>query len=638
MNYNKHNSSYASIDIFQTVKNAISRSLIENLFPGGKWSNDEYWICSPLRPDKTPDSFSISIKQGKEGLWNDFATKESGDLIDLVSRFHNISKIGAAKLICEKAGISTDQEEKKSEPKLAKEKAAPVIPIPDDALPKYTAHIESKYIVQKYGKPVKVWGYNTPEGKPWCIVVRHEKENGEKNTIPYYFGNDGKWHAGNAVNQNRWLFNVEKLKDEPALPALVVEGEKCASAEVSGYTLITWSGGAKGYRKTDFAPLYGRTVYLWPDNDKPGRECMQAIAKILIENRSTVFWIEPPADKPQGWDIADAAAEGEDILKIINAANPAESPAKEESEAIDDEISVQDLLAKKFSPRKWFLFFTSGLNLIFAKKAIGKTYFCIQLAKALSEGTSFLNTISEPVSVLYISTEIDSDGMQERLIQFGDWTGNLNFKFEIKNGDEGLKDLENRIKAGGYKVVFIDMLLPLIPDEITSKNKLNDYATGNFYLKLRKIGQRNGCAIVVTWHSRKAKAEDDFLDGAAMSMALVAQSDVIINLSKKNRTDSTVQIKIEGNHAKGETLTAIFDNYHFDICESSYENKLTPNELLIISTLEKFADGATARDLAEELAKTSRNEINAISKALQRLKKDDIIERPEKGLYRVKVN
>jgi len=98
-----------SQDIFKLAKKSVNRRVIENLFPGGEWKGKEYWCRNPLREDKTPGSFSIR----DDGVWHDFATNDSGDIITLVARSYGIKPFDAAKKILSTAGVPIPGQEKK---------------------------------------------------------------------------------------------------------------------------------------------------------------------------------------------------------------------------------------------------------------------------------------------------------------------------------------------------------------------------------------------------------------------------------------------------------------------------------------------------------------------------------------------
>lgn len=298
-----------SDDVFQQARESVNRSTVERLFPGGEWRQGEYWIKNPLRPDQHVGSFSIS----EAGLFHDFATDDRGDLVDLTARARGIDKLEAARLIIETGGNGHDRTAAPAEIPASKKKSdkpAPIIPIPADALPKFKDHARGKFIIEKNGEPVKAWQYNH-QGAPWMITARHEK-GGVKTVIPYHYAADSKWHQGNPLKTERHLYNVDALAADTAAPVLVVEGEKCADIKVPGRVVITWPGGSKAVHKTDWTPLEGRSVTIWPDADDAGFAA-------ALEIREAVPQVEilEIQDRPKGWDIADAVAEGIDPAAFI---------------------------------------------------------------------------------------------------------------------------------------------------------------------------------------------------------------------------------------------------------------------------------------------------------------------------------
>ncbi len=92
----------------------------------------------------------------------------------------------------------------------------------------------------------------------------------------------------------RPLYRHEKLKDGQVI---VVEGEKCADAITAhtGRQSVAWAGGTFGINHTDWSPLAGRSVVVWPDADKPGIATANEIATILSKMGCTVKVIDVEA-------------------------------------------------------------------------------------------------------------------------------------------------------------------------------------------------------------------------------------------------------------------------------------------------------------------------------------------------------
>jgi predicted P-loop ATPase len=107
---------------------------------------------------------------------------------------------------------------------------------------------------------------------------------------------------------------------------LIVEGEKAAVAAraICGdlYIVLTWSNGAQAWAKADFGPLQDLRVLLWGDADKPGAEVMRdKIAPLLALQKCEVKILDPEG-QTDGWDAADALAEGMDWSKFKDWATP----------------------------------------------------------------------------------------------------------------------------------------------------------------------------------------------------------------------------------------------------------------------------------------------------------------------------
>ena len=132
---------------------------------------------------------------------------------------------------------------------------------------------------------------------------------------------DGRWHYPRSRGPNaddftcewpapRPLYNLHSLAARPDARVLVVEGEKAADVAAALFphvVVVAWPNGSKAIDKVDWAPLRGRDVILWPDNDDPGRLAMASIAARLHGSGGTLRLVEPPADAPEGWDVADAS-------------------------------------------------------------------------------------------------------------------------------------------------------------------------------------------------------------------------------------------------------------------------------------------------------------------------------------------
>ena len=105
------------------------------------------------------------------------------------------------------------------------------------------------------------------------------------------------------------MFGLPALGQRPEATVLVVEGEATAEAAALLFPellVISWANGTNAIAKTDWLPLAGRSVTLWPDADGPGRKAMARLGSLLADLDCRLQLVDPPAELPQGWDLADA--------------------------------------------------------------------------------------------------------------------------------------------------------------------------------------------------------------------------------------------------------------------------------------------------------------------------------------------
>ena len=175
----------------------------------------------------------------------------------------------------------------------------------------------------RYGAPVGVWQYTQADGALIGLICRFDTPDG-KQVLPYTYRTDGtrkewRWQG---FEIPRPVFNLHRLAQRKEATVLIVEGEKAATAAsvLLPHVVVTcWQGGAKAIKNTDWTPLYGRKVVLWPDNDAPGTAAMLEIAGLLKPHCEVVKWIPCPQNAPEKWDVADATWTPDEALAYVRA-------------------------------------------------------------------------------------------------------------------------------------------------------------------------------------------------------------------------------------------------------------------------------------------------------------------------------
>lgn len=339
--------------------------LLAEWLPDGHQAGAEWVALNPTRADSKAGSFSINLNTG---LWSDFATGDGGaDLVSLCAYlFHQDNQGQAAVALAARFGIALPPLKKgrRAKPELVLVQASepppeqqaapavdkpprtwwqPVFPVPNDAPPPPQAH-------PNRGLPSRIFTYRAPGDAINGFVCRFQTSDGGKDDIPLCFAQ----HAQSGQREWRWmafgetgrpLYGLDQAAAKPEATLLFVEGEKCAEvgeAQLADLVVLTWQGGCNAVAKADIEALAARAVkkaILWPDCDaqrekltkaekaagvdpaskpylppekQPGMKAMLAIAARLHAIGFKVWLMEIPApgEKPGGWDIADAVAEG----------------------------------------------------------------------------------------------------------------------------------------------------------------------------------------------------------------------------------------------------------------------------------------------------------------------------------------
>ncbi|MHB1098524.1 MAG: virulence-associated E family protein [Burkholderiales bacterium] len=326
---------------------AVNRSLmhgydahVSKWLPGGRREGHEYKALNPTRSDSHIGSFSINLNTG---AWADFATGDKGsDPVSLYAYLFTHGDQGkAARELAEELRI----EAVKDTPGRRESPWELIQPAPLHAQDPPKAHI-------RRGRPEAVWVYLDAAGRVNGYVYRFKTSDGGKEIIPLTWGRNRitgqcEWRWISFPNP-RPLYGLDRLAANPAKPVLVVEGEKCAdiaTPELPGYVVVTWPGGSKAVSKADWRPLYGKKVVVWPDCDaqcdaegnllpqakQPGWMAAEKIAGILkdMNCKVRIVKIPEPGEKPSGWDIADAVAEGLKGKRLADHIEEAREPAAE---------------------------------------------------------------------------------------------------------------------------------------------------------------------------------------------------------------------------------------------------------------------------------------------------------------------
>jgi len=222
---------------------------------------------------------------------------------------------------------------------------------------------------------------------------------------PFSKNTDGTW----SLKRPEGLMPLYYKAEHTDKPILVSEGEKAnlGAEKIYKGDCVTWHGGVNSWQKADWSPIFGKEVWLFPDNDDAGFKCANDIAEMLVNNKCTVRVATPPTyfePKDDLWDAnqRNDFASSEDLEKYMQ--NFAQIKPKKPSlyfQTVDEimsNIGEPDLLIDKCIER-------GTVTSIFGAAKSGKSFIAIDMACAVASGRTFYGYTTKPATVLYLAGE-----------------------------------------------------------------------------------------------------------------------------------------------------------------------------------------------------------------------------------------
>jgi len=264
-------------------------SVLFTLFPAGKKRRGKFMIGDVL--GSPGDSLEVVLEGEKAGLWTDRATGDGGDIFDLIAAHLGIDVLSDFPRVLDAASEL-----------LGRLRSLPARKASKQGVP-----------VDDLGPATAKWDYLDAQGRLIAVVYRYDPPGRKKEFRP--------WDARRrkmAPPDPRPLYNQPGIQE--AAQVVLVEGEKCAQALIDvGFVATTAMHGANApVEKTDWSPLSGKAVLIWPDRDKPGWEyAVQAAQAVLSAGAKSCHILYPPEEAAEGWDAADAVMAGFDVATFL---------------------------------------------------------------------------------------------------------------------------------------------------------------------------------------------------------------------------------------------------------------------------------------------------------------------------------
>ncbi|WP_264378232.1 MULTISPECIES: AAA family ATPase [unclassified Wolbachia] len=461
------------------------RLCLSYLLPRGTFRGDKFYV-GDLKGNQGK-SMIVELTGSKAGLWHDFSTGEGGDIFDLWAAVTGKNQF-------------TDT-------------------IEDIA--KWIGYSEKN---NTQGQPTASWNYYDESDQVIVTVYRYNTDSG-KRYLPF----DVK-RSSFTLPETRPLYNIPGIMKSDKV--ILVEGEKCADALIEqGMTATTAMLGANApIEKTDWSPLKGKHVIIWPDNDEPGKQYAEKVVKKLtFLGVLSLTLLEIPENKPKGWDSADGIEEKMNIPEFI------ENNSKKI--IVKQLLNIQEWSVERFIgpvPEQKFLvegLFPLGVTSILAAMGdTGKGMLLLDLALKVAsrkdQPCGFGPLVTEHGSVVIFSAEDDMSEIHRRLERLDSQCERLKYKdrlfivplpnvsgsltiiksvsgkiIETSPEFESITKQLNKIKD--LKLIVFDPLASFVHADLNTDPAVGDYLMS----LLSDLAGSTGASIITAHHMRKPKSE-----------------------------------------------------------------------------------------------------------------------------------
>tara|TARA_Y100000004_G_scaffold180259_1_gene224689 strand:- start:409 stop:2298 length:1890 start_codon:yes stop_codon:yes gene_type:complete len=237
------------------------------------------------------------------------------------------------------------------------------------------------------------------------IVLRFpEGHTIKQKYAPFSLNPDGTW----SMKRPEGILPIYYTNECPSKGIIINEGEKALRGCESIYDgdCATWHGGVNAWDKSDWSPIYGREVIIFPDNDEAGIKCANELARHLKQNKCKVKVIQPPKDFAEKDDLHDAytnnyfknSAALETYIKD-NKIKPARGSLYFQTvNEIMDNMTEPDWMVDRVCER-------GTVMSIFGAPKSGKSFISIAMGCAVATGQDFYGFQTKPATVLYLAGE-----------------------------------------------------------------------------------------------------------------------------------------------------------------------------------------------------------------------------------------
>jgi len=364
-----------------------------------------------------------------------------------------------------------------------------------------------------------LWAWPDATGHVVGYSIRFEPPGKRKEFRPLRLEGAG-WVEGWMTSPRPLL----RIADLAAADRVTVhEGErKVDTANALGFVATTSASGSQAGHLTDWSPLAGKEVWIFPDHDTSGEKYASVVAGCLAK-------LDPPArvrmvrlpGLPEGGDIVDwVAAHGD-------SAEPASMAAEIEAIAAAQAVPVQtgfkrrsfrEFMATEFS-RDYLVDGVLAANspaIIAGAQKTMKTGIALDLCISLATGTPFLGrfAVTRTARCGIMTGEIAEADIHDAGRRIAQAKG-VNYDFDYPRISTDLPQMADDVSMDMLRQFIVeDRLEVLVIDPVylamdIGESASNIFSVGKMLHKLSKIAQETGCMPVLAHHTKGGGREHE---------------------------------------------------------------------------------------------------------------------------------
>lgn len=358
---------------------------------------------------------------------------------------------------------------------------------------------------------------------------------------PFTLNKDATW----SMKRPEGLLPIYYTDKHRDMPIIINEGEKALRGSEAIYEgdSCTWHGGVNAWTKADWSPIFGRDVWIFPDNDEAGMKCAEGLHKYLKKNGCIVSIIKPPVEFKDKDDLYDAYESG-----YFKSSEELEKYAEDNKVYVggnEFEFLSYDEMEANDRPPEWLIDKIAEKETvvsIYAEPKAGKSFVGISMMLSIATGTEWYGYKTEESGVLYFCGEGEKS-IFKRILAWEEHfeTSLKGKKFRVSNrparilDDEDYEDVlakahQAKEEFGKLGLIVIDTLQRNFGGG--DENSTSDM--NQFIQRIDRLKFETGACIMLIHHTGHAGSKSNGIRRGRGSSVLPASVDSEFYIERKD--------------------------------------------------------------------------------------------------------